>query len=128
MHSSYYLEICMKNLLIKLFRNEEDLLLKTVVTVTLLHLLIFLFFFYLFIFAVVHKLWLWEYHKSYFFSYSKDIFLIINYKNITYSSFCDKFRTGNYQRGAYVTIILIKVSKNEKRSLCSCSMFNPLKS
>ena len=31
----------MKNLLIKLFRNEEDLLLKTVVTVTLVHLLIF---------------------------------------------------------------------------------------
>ena len=35
----------MKNLLIKLTRNEEDLLLKTVVTVTLVHLLIFLFFF-----------------------------------------------------------------------------------
>ena len=31
----------MKNLLIKLFRNEEDLLLKTVVTITLVHLLIF---------------------------------------------------------------------------------------
>ncbi|MBE6422033.1 hypothetical protein [Succinivibrio dextrinosolvens] len=31
----------MKNLLIKLIRNEEDLLLKTVVTVTLVHLLIF---------------------------------------------------------------------------------------
>ena len=31
----------MKNLLIKLFRNEEDLLLRTVVTVTLVHLLIF---------------------------------------------------------------------------------------